>query len=319
MPVIGAHGSPYLGKGKWQVNFGFRYQQSDRHFVGIQEQVNRETEQSEVRNWIYLADFTATYGLTNRTNFSLSVPLLFADRSQPIRVSGVVASRFTTHTRGLADGSVMVRRWMFDTEKHASQNLSMGIGVKWPLGNNFVRDVFRTSLTTTAVRTVDQSIQPGDGKVGMVVDMQAFKRIWKTTFSAGASYLINPAETNGQPTYRARQSESVFSVPDLYLVRVGVAMPVLPKQGLSVSLAGRWEGVPVTDLFGGSKGFRRPGYAVSIEPGLLFSWRSHVFSLLTPVALMRNRQQSVPDKADGVWGDAAFADSFWIFGYSKRF
>ncbi len=317
--MIGAQGSPYLQKGKWQASFGFRYQKSDRHFTGIQENVNRETEQSQVINWIYMADLTATYGLTNRTSISLSIPFLFADRSQPVRVNGVVATRYTTHTRNIADSSLMVRRWMIDPENHRAQNFSLGIGLKLPTGKNDVRDVFRTSLTTTAVRTVDQSIQPGDGKVGMVVDMQGFKRVWKTTLSMGATYLINPANTNGQPTYRSRKSESIFSVPDLYLMRLGAAMPVLPKYGLAVSLAGRMEGVPVHDLIGGSDGFRRPGYAISIEPGLLFAWRSHVFTVNTPVALKRNRLRSVSDIQDGTSGDAAFADSLLIFGYSHRF
>lgn len=308
-----------MTKGKWQASFGFRYQKSDRHFTGIRENVNRELEQSEVRNWIYLADLTATYAFTDRTSVSLSVPFLFADRSQPIRVNGVVASRFTTHTRNIADSSVMVRRWMLDPETHKTQNLSLGIGLKIPTGKNDVRDTFRTSLTTTAVRTVDQSIQPGDGKFGMVVDMQAFKRVWKTTLSAGATYLVNPADTNGQPTYRTRPLESIFSVPDLYLLRLGVAMPVLPKHGLALSLAGRMEGVPVHDLFGDSNGFRRPGYGISIEPGVLFAYGSHVFTLNTPVALKRNRLRSVPDILGNTAGDAAFADSFWIFGYSRRF
>ena len=105
MPVIGAQSStyrdgvnvsPYLGKGKWQTSFGFRYQNSARHFTGIHEDTSREAEQSEVINWIYLADFSATYGLTTRTNLSLSVPFLFADRSSPLRQGGVTVSRSTT-------------------------------------------------------------------------------------------------------------------------------------------------------------------------------------------------------------------------------
>lgn len=317
--MIGAQGSPYLEKGKWQVNFGFRYQKSDRHFTGIRENVARETEGSQVINWIYLADLTATYGVTNRTNISFSLPMLFADRSQPIRVGGQVVSRYTTHTRNIADSSLMARRWMFDPEVHQTQNLSLGFGLKLPTGKNDVQDTFRTSLTTTAVRTVDQSIQPGDGKLGMVVDMQAFKRVWKTTLSASAAYLINPANTNGVPTYRGRVSESIFSVPDLYLLRLGAAMPVLPKYGIALSIAGRMEGVPVHDLFGKSDGFRRPGYGISIEPGIIFAWRSHVFTMNTPVALKRNRLRSVTDIQDNTAGDAAFADNLWIFGYSRRF
>jgi hypothetical protein len=318
--VIGAQGSPYLERKHWQVDLGFRYQKSDRHFVGIQEHPERLTEQSQVINWIYLADFSATYGLTNRTTISFSLPVLFADRSQPIRVNGVVASRYTTHTRNISDSSLMVRRWLFEPEEHPSQNVSFGIGVKFPTGKNDVTDVFRTSLTTTTVHTVDQSIMPGDGKFGMIVDMQAFKRIWRTTVTAAATYLVNPAETNGVPTARGRVQEAIFSVPDQYLMRVGAAMPVLPeKYGLALSLGGRMEGVPVHDLIGGSEGFRRPGYALSIEPGLILALKGYVFNMTVPVALKRNRLRSVPDIESGTFGDAAFADYLWTFGLSKRF
>jgi hypothetical protein len=98
----------------------------------------------------------------------------------------------------------------------------------------------------------------------------------------------------------------------------GIATPVLPKRGLALSIGARMEGVPVHDLFGSSNGFRRPGYAISVEPGLLFGFQGCTFSMFTPVAIWRNRLQSVPDLKDGVWGDAAFADNFWIFGLSKK-
>lgn len=319
-PVIGAQGSPYLGKKHWQVDLGFRYQKSDRHFIGIQEQPQRYTLGNQVINWIYLADFSATYGLTDRTTVSFSLPVLFADRSQAIRgSSGDYVSRYTTHTRNISDSSLMVRRWMFDPEAHTSQNLSLGVGVKFPTGKDNVTDTFRTSLTTSTVHNVDQSIMPGDGKFGMVVDMQGFKRVWKTTLSVGATYLINPANTNGQLTARSRVSESIYSVPDQYLMRVGVAMPVLPKYGLALSLGARMEGVPVHDLIGGSDGFRRPGYAISIEPGLILALKGYVFNMGVPVALKRNRLRSVTDIQDNTFGDAAFADYLWTFGLSRRF
>lgn len=317
--MIGVHGNPYLEKHHWQLDLGFRYQRSDRHFIGTEEQTRRLTEGSQVINWIYLADFAATYGLTDRTTVSFSLPVLFADRSQAIRANGQVVSRYTTHTRNISDSSLMVRRWMLNTEAHDSGNFSLGIGVKFPTGKNNVTDTFHTSLTTTAVRTVDQSIMPGDGKFGMVVDSQAFKRVKFVTLHAAATYLMNPAETNGVPTYRSRASESIFSVPDQYLLRAGFAFPVLPKYGLALGLAGRMEGVPVHDLLGGDKGFRRPGYGISIEPGLILAVKGYVFNMTVPVALSRNRLRSVSDIQDNTWGDAAFADYLWTFGISKRF
>lgn len=86
-----------------------------------------------------------------------------------------------------------------------------------------------------------------------------------------------------------------------------------------MSLAGRVEGVPVEDLGGGSDGFRRPGIAVSIEPGVGFNLGRFSFNVSAPVAVCRNRFQSVTDKETGRHGDAAFADWFITAGVSHRF
>lgn len=319
VPVVGAQGSPYLKKGDWQFFTGFRYQRSDRHFVGKEEQGQRLTEHSEVINTINLLDIAGTYALTDRINVTLSVPLFFANRSTPIREAGVVVARSETQARAVGDMSFMTRTWLLSPEVHREENISIGIGVKFPTGDPNVQDVHRTSRTTSVVRSLDQSIQPGDGGFGIVIDAQAFRRIWKTTFSAAATYLINPRNMNDTLTGRSRPSEAVMSVPDQYLVRAGLAYPVLPKQGLALSLSGRWEGVPVTDWFGKSDGFRRPGYAVSLEPGLLFARGNNTFLLSAPVALSRNRQRSVPDFRDGRHGDAAFADHFLLLGFIRRF
>jgi hypothetical protein len=320
VPVIGTHGSPYLEKHHWQLDLGFRYQRSDRHFIGIKEQPQRYVLGNQVINWIYLGDISPTFAITDRTTVSFSLPLLFADRSQAIRgPNGAVASRYTTHSRGISDSALMFRRWMFNTEEHTTQNISLGAGIKIPTGNDHVYDVFHTSLTSTSTHTIDQSIMPGDGGVGAIVDMQAFKRIWRMTLNAAGTYLINPMNTNGIQTARS-PAEAIFSVPDQYLARVYAAMPVLPdKYGLAVQIGGRFEGVPVHDLIGKSDGFRRPGYAISIEPGVIWGFKQYVFNMSVPVALKRNRLRSVPDFATGGAGDAAFADYFWIFGLSRRF
>jgi hypothetical protein len=75
----------------------------------------------------------------------------------------------------------------------------------------------------------------------------------------------------------------------------------------------------VRDVFGSSEGFRRPGYALSIEPGLVVSRGKSAVSVSTPFAWKRNRQQSVPDMADDTIGDAGFADYVVLTGYSYSF
>jgi hypothetical protein len=88
---------------------------------------------------------------------------------------------------------------------------------------------------------------------------------------------------------------------------------------LAISFGGRIEGVPPKDLWGASNGFRRPGYAVSIEPGIAFSFHRHTVGLSAPIAIWRERQRSVPEADNGTHGDASFADYLILLGYSYRF
>ncbi len=110
-----------------------------------------------------------------------------------------------------------------------------------------------------------------------------------------------------------------MSVSDQYLFHAGFGHVVPKIRGLAASFGGRIEGVPVRDALGRSNGFRRPGYAMSIDPGLLYARGSYTFSVGAPWAVERNRQRSVPDIARGGRGDAAFADYAIILGMSKRF
>lgn len=319
VPVIGMQRNPYLGKGQWQFYAGYRWQRSDRHFTGKHEEKQRETEHSEVINNIHLIDFAGTYAISQRLNVSLSLPIFLAERSNPIRSAGIIVDRAETQARGIGDMSLTGRAWLFGTEKNPGQNVALGLGLKFPTGKYNVQDTFKT-LTGSVVRSVDQSIQPGDGGWGVVLDVQAFKLLFgQVTLFGSGTYLINPQNTNGTLTGRGRPSEAVMSVADQYLARVGFAFPILPKHGLAASLAGRWEGVPVTDWFGASDGFRRPGYAVSLDPGLIYTRGAHTFSVNVPIALSRNRQRSVPDLRDGRHGDAAFADYLILLGYTRRF
>lgn len=84
-------------------------------------------------------------------------------------------------------------------------------------------------------------------------------------------------------------------------------------------MGGRFEGVPARDVIGPDSGFRRPGFAVSIEPGLNWNYGKNTLSLTAPVALYRNRERSVTDDMTGTHGDASFADVLLFVNYPRRF
>jgi hypothetical protein len=325
VPVIGADADPYCAAGRWRVSTSWRYQRSFRHFVGTEEQVDRETEQSQVINTINIADLTARYAATPRISLSISIPYMMANRSSPIRdANRVVVDRSVTHAYGLSDIIVSGRRWMLDPARTPRGNFSLGLGFKLPTGPNSVVDARGTLTGGTIVQNfqvVDQSIQPGDGGFGILFDLQSFLGFAsnKAAVYLSGSYLSNPKGTNGVQTFRSRPSEAVMSVADQYLARAGAAT-VLPKlTGFSLSGGLRLEGVPVRDLMGPSDGFRRPGLALSIEPGLAYGRGRNSFSVAVPFAIHRDRKISVSDEQVGGHGDAAFADWLLLAGFERRF
>jgi hypothetical protein len=320
---LGAEGQRYLEAGAWQGSIAYRWLRSDRHFRGRHEERHRLDEGSEVINDTHTIDVTVSYAVTDRLNLSFTLPFWHADRSSLYEHTRV--SRHTTSAGGLGDARLTGNLWLFKPENHPNGNIALGLGVKAPTGDYAAADYF-TRLDPQGneirvLRPVDQSIQPGDGGWGILLEMQAFQKLFKNTFAyANGTYLINPREMTRTETQLSTPSNiNYLSVPDAYLARAGISYAVWPEQGLALSLGGRIEGVPPRDLIGGSQGFRRPGYAISIEPGVTWAKGRNIFTLNTPVALERNRQRSVPDRAAGRHGDAAFADFFIQASYTRRF
>ena len=319
---IAAKRDSYLAPNRWQISVGYRKQRSHRHFVGTEEQHEREEAETEIVNDVHLFDVGVTYQMTHRTSLSVGVPFMVATRTRPGKLDiprlGRAGPDQISHSSGVGDISVSGRMWLVRPPSETRQNISFGIGVKIPTGNEGVTDTVQTATGPQKI-VVDQSIQLGDGGWGLALDTQAFKVIKQTTLYASGVYLLNPRNTNGVRTGRSRASEAIMSVSDQYLARTGIVVPFKPVRGMSLSIGGRLEGVPPRDLIGKSDGFRRPGYAISIEPGVNFVRKRDTWTLSVPIAVVRNRQRSTSDIIDRRHGDAAFADYVILAGYSHRF
>ncbi len=318
----GSHDSGFLDRGRWQLSVGYRKQLSHRHYVGTVEQKIRAEQGTEIVNDIHLFDVALTYAVTRRFNLSVGIPLQIAKRTRPgqlDRLRGIEnAPDQVFHSTGIGDISIMGRIWLLRPPSESGQNVSFGIGLKLPTGKADVTDTVMTAKgPVTSV--VDQSIQLGDGGWGIPLEVQAYKRIKKTTLYASGTYLINPRDTNGVQTGRSRPSEAIMSVSDQYLARIGFSRPVPKTRRFAYTLGWRIEGVPVRDLIGKSNGFRRPGYAMSWEPGVQYFRARDTWSVAVPVAMRRNRKRSVSDILVGGAGDAAFADYIITVGYSHSF
>jgi hypothetical protein len=310
----------------WQFTAAYRYFQSDRHFRGTHEEPDRQTSNTEVINDSHSLDLNFGYSINKRWLLNMSLPLVYNERSSLYEHGRT--ERHSSRSNGLGDLRISALHWLWHPDSSAFGNLGIGFGVKLPTGNFQAMDYFYNvgPEGQAEYRPVDQSIQPADGGLGLTLELQGFGRLARNLYFYGSAfYLINPMEVNGARTYRETLSpmlanEAIMSIPDQYSVRAGLGLSDILRHGLSLTIGGRFEGVPVQDLIGGSTGFRRPGYVLSLEPGIDIMHGRHNFSLTLPVALVRNRLQSVTDleteMATGIprQGDAAFAD--WVLNIS---
>jgi hypothetical protein len=300
---------------RWQISVGYRWQRSFRHFRGSHEEPHRIALGTEVENKLHMFDFGVNYQVSPRWSVNAGIPIMNVDRIS--HGPGTL-----TEASGIGDVSVGAKVWLFKPPTESRQNIQVGFSMKLPTGkSNILNQVGESTIV------VDQSIQMGDSGTGFALDYTAFKSMGRfTLFSAGA-YLFNPKnsytptgwnQVSRPPGYPGYSQPGVeFSVPDQYLFQAGLGY-ALPK-GIALTGTGRIEGVPARDFIGGSDGFRRPGFAISVGPGAMFAHNRNIWSVSVPIAVYRNRTRSVLDHQRGTHGDAAFADYLLLIGYARTF
>jgi hypothetical protein len=310
----------------WYFTTSYRYFKSFRHFKGGDEQVERLEKHTEVVNWQNTIDLALTRNFNQYWSVTVGIPYLVNQRSSLYEHG--LKERHTSASHGFGDARVVVNRWLFNSHTARKGNVEVGLGLKLPTGDYNYMDNFYN--VTPSERPVDQSIQLGDGGVGIIAEVNGFLH-----FTGGLSgytnlyYMANPRNTNGTRTYLELLSPTlaqsdIMSVPDQYLARVGVNYSFGATKAFTASAGLRLEGVPAYDLIGKSEKWRRPGYVVSIEPSVNYSLKKMNFFANVPIAAKRKRIQSYNDKQNsiktGVYtvGDAAFADYSINFGVSFK-
>jgi hypothetical protein len=318
----------------WSLTVNSRYFNSYKHFVGTQEQKQRIEQGTNVINHTFSTDFFLLKNLNRRWSIAVDLPVIGNTRSSLYEHGGNAAgpsARHNTHSFGIGDVRISVYRWLWDPKTHEKWNVQAGLGIKLPTGDYKYQDYFWKNDTTRTLGPVDQSIQLGDGGTGFTAELNAF---WSITHMVNLYgnfyYLANPREQNGVSTARGgtpsaaaiANGSEVMSVPDQYMYRFGVNAMF---GNFNASIGLRKECVTVRDLIGGSNGFRRPGTVTSLEPGGSYTAGKFTAFAYVPVALIRDRTQSVPDmirtEKTGVYahGDAAFADYAINVGFTLRF
>ena len=260
-------------------------------------------------------NFDLTYALTERWNLSVNVPLHFNSFEVRRPVPGNPTERVwvPTESRGVGDISVRARYWALSTEQ-SEHNLGFSAGLKLPTGKaNRTDDVFGRQVP------VDTSVQTGDNGWGVTTGVQGWQRVGRVTIYGNASYLFNPRNTTGTPTFFGSltnpNNTQVNSAADQFATQVGASVRLKRKWPVP-SIAYRLEGVPVRDRIGRSDGFRRPGAFGFVEPGVTVPLRDQLLSFGVAIRQYVN----VKDAPNSVRIEDATIPKYMFFAaYSIKF
>jgi hypothetical protein len=292
------------------VNIGYRVFNSNKYFVGSTE-IARPTA---VENHQNIFDVGMEYQLNPRWSILADIPVYNGTRNQIYPPSGIF------QVSGLGDVTVGLQRWMFRPPTESGGNVALNMQLKMPTG---IDDATGSAKLNGQIvkATADPSLQPGDGTWAFSAGGQAYHALWRSASAYGqGNYLFSPADTNGVPSFRTQPGQGVISATDQYLYRLGVSQRVPKVKHVMLSAGIRGEGVPVHDVFGASDGFRRPGFILSFDPGLMMNYRRDTLSVNGPWAIYRDRPPSVPEIEYNITnGDAFFADYTVIVNLTHHF
>jgi hypothetical protein len=350
-----------LSKGEFQIGTSYRYFHSFRHFVGAEEQPQRQTtgggfdengkeKGNAVNIYSHAIDLNLSYAITDRLQVNVSIPYVHNERSQvlatekdPTTNKTLKGTRYSVFAQGLGDIRLNTTYWVFNPATATKGNLMIGAGLKLNSGSHSKKDEGlaldpNTKEVIKTTQTMDQAIQPGDGGIGVSIELQGFRKVYKSIYGfANGYYLFNPREDNGTYKSTYKSGYDLYASPDQYFARFGFMVSVFNSKALTLSLAERVEGIPAYDKFGGQVAYRRPGYVVAVEPGIAYRKGKHSISLFVPYNYFKKRIRSASDIASSVtydantlvdpvkypakkWanGDAAFADYSINVSYSYR-
>jgi hypothetical protein len=328
---LGVQGNSFLQARHWEFAADYRWLHSrdGDFFVGTAITPAPPALQPPggqgIRIDVHTITLGLTYAVTDRFRLSLAAPFQ-TGRLSFMEDDGL---RHSERVTALGDLSLTGGLWLLNPRSSSSGNAMLGLGLKLPTG------VYRDSVeffTTTGPeqRVADPSIQTGDGGWGVILELQGFQRLAQGALGyISASYLLNPRVATeatigkriGLPGDPASGTVPYhLSVPDDYTIRTGVSYTVLPQWGLSASLGGRLDGVPVEDLVkGGDEDFRRPGYSVFVDPGIDLSFGANTLTLNVPVRAHADRRANAYDRLVNIQGGGNLAKWQLLAGYTHRF
>ena len=311
---LGADGQAYQRAREWQLTIAYRRLTSNEWFIGSKDRSSLAPGGESPVYTMHTVVADVGYTINERFRVHLSVPVSTASISRiwPDKI------RHEQKATGLGDISLSAEGWLLTPRTHAKGNIGFGLGVKAPTGSHTIRDRFYTATTSTDF-PADHTIQPGDGGWGILTQFQAFQQITERVVGyASGSYMVSPKTQTDVPF--TPTSTTYWSVPDVYSARMGGAFAVLPDHGLTMSIGGRIDGIPIHDLLGGGDDstIKRTAYIVFAEPGLSFTRGRSAITVSVPYRMKVNRQKSLYEQRTNGLGGGGFAKYLLFASYSHR-
>ena len=286
----------------WQLNINNRYYKAFRDFTNDDDVNTAKQNESIIKSW--LTDISLSKFLSGGWSLNLSLPVSANSRETTREHGGLNTKRYSTNSFGVGDIRFTAYKWLLAPSVKQRINVQVGLGIKLATGDYKYQDYFYKNDSTKFLSAVNPSIQLGDGGTGIISELNAFYIVNKTrTLSLYGNfyYLINPREQNGTSFIAGRALRRVdtladniiVSVPDQFSIRGGANFSI---RDWIFSAGFRHEGIPVTDLLGGSEGIRRAGYNFSVEPGIIYKLKNATVYAYVPVIVTRKIKQNLADK-----------------------
>lgn len=316
---LGGQNFAYLGPGEWELGVSYRFLHSENVYIGTEFQPQVQAAGREPVIDLNSFDFSLRFGLSKRFSLTTTVPALHASATL-VHADG---ARHPMNAGGqLSDVRFLANAWVLDPDIHIESNVAVGVGIKIPTGNAGVNDTFFTPAGQES-RPVDVALQPGDGGVGIMMEAYGYRPVFgDATFYGGGFYMLNPKSVNETTTTATAGASSpiYLSVADQYHARAGISFSPFVTSPFSFSFGARIDGVPRKDLIGGGDlGFRRPGYALYVDPGVSLELGKNLVGVQVPIAVHRNLQQSLVDEVFGRPTAGGLADWLVVVSYTRRF
>lgn len=317
-PSLGGLGDQSAPKGGMRVTLSYRRLTADQFVIGhkILNASGPGGRPLDIKTNSF--DLNFAYAMSSRLSLAINVPYMYGTlgRIYPD------AKWHESATSGLGDMNATATYWILDPFRSPRGNLALTLGVKAGTGRHDVRTDFYLANGKSVSFPNDDTMQPGDGTWGVIVQLQGYQRLLpRIAAYASGAYTINPKDNRSevrQPT--GALATEHFAVPDVFGFRGGLAGTVSEAHRVLFSLGGRLDGTARSDLVDHNEsGFRRPAVVGYVEPGLTITRGAHALALSVPIRAWMNFRPAYVDIAKGRRGGGDLANHLLLASYTVTF